>query len=73
MLFEEIDLDKLEDDQEACPEEAEQRCIIEEILIQEQAMITRRRNSSDSDQSKRNSQCDDFDLSDSKFDKVELF
>ena len=46
MLFEEIDLDKLDDDQEASPEEAEQRCIIEDILIQEQAMAPRRRQSS---------------------------
>lgn len=73
MLFEEIDLDKLDDDQEAFPEEAEQRCIIEDILIQEQAMVPRRRQSSDSDEPNMHSQSDDFDLSDSKFDKVELF
>ena len=73
MLFEEIDLDKIDDDQEASPEEAEQRCIIEDILIQEQVMMPRRRQSSESDEHNRDSQSNDFEFSDSKFDKVELF
>ena len=72
MLFEEIDLDKIDDDQEASPEEAEQRCIIEDILIQEQVMMPRRRQSSESDEHNRDSQSNDFEFSDSKFDKVEL-
>ncbi len=72
MLFEEIDLDKIDDDQEASPEEAEQRCIIEDILIQEQVMMPRRRHSSESDEHNRDSQSNDFEFSDSKFDKVEL-
>jgi hypothetical protein len=73
MLFEEIDLDKIDDDREASPEEAEQRCIIEDILIQEQVMMPRRRQSSESDEHNRDSQSNDFEFSDSKFDKVELF